>query len=78
MIECDTCIHRTLTLRGLAVNGAGGGIICSGIAAVVWRNQRLLAIYSTCMLFFAGVIGLVAVITALEGPMLEVSLLETL
>ena len=73
VVECDTCIHRTLTLRGFAVNVAGAGIICSGIAAVAFRNQRLLAVYSTCMLFFAGVIGLVAVITALEGPMLEVS-----
>jgi hypothetical protein len=73
VVECDTCIHRTLTLRGFTVNLAGAVIICSGIAAVLFRNQRLLAIYSTCMLFFSGVIGLVAVITSLEGPMLEVA-----
>ena len=73
VVECDTCVHRSLTPRAMIIHLGGIGIIGSGICAVVYRDQRLLSIYGSAMLFFSLVVGLVAMITALEGPVLEVA-----
>ena len=73
VVECDTCVHRNLTPRSLLIHIGGFAIIGSGICAVVYRNQKLLSIYGSAMLFFSLVVGLVAMITALEGPVLEVA-----
>ena len=73
VVECDTCTHRTLTLKAALLHLSGASIILCGLGAVFWRNQQLLAIYGMSMLFFSFMVGLVAILTALEGPVLEVA-----
>lgn len=73
VIECETCRTVGLSMRSLFMNAIGSGLIGSGLLAVKWRDQRLLHLYGSTMLFFALVIGLTAVLTALEAPVLEVA-----
>jgi len=62
-----------MTLRSFFIHLGGVAIIGCGICAVIYREQRLLSIYGSAMLFFSLVVGLIAMVTALEGPVLEVA-----
>ena len=73
VVECDTCRHRSVSMRAAMLHLCGGGVIACGILAVRWRDSRLLYIYGTSMLFFSLVVGLTAMLTALEAPVLEVA-----
>jgi hypothetical protein len=73
MIECDSCIRASISTRGVLINLGGALVISSGLAAVYLRHQRLLYVYGTCMLFFSLIIGLTAVLSTLESPVLEVA-----
>jgi len=73
VIECDTCRELHMSPRGLVLNTLGAAVIGCGLLAVHWRHQYLLYIYGSCMLFFSLVIGLTAMLTALEEPMLELA-----
>jgi hypothetical protein len=75
-VECDTCRNRTITTRSIIMNLGGAIIIASGLLAVRLRDQRLLFVYGTVMLFFSLVIGLTAMLTALETPVLEVAVVR--
>ena len=72
VIECDSCIQTTLSIRGLILNACGAAVIACGALAVLWRNQQMLYVYGTCMLFFSVVIGMTAMLTvrvaAPRGP----------
>lgn len=72
-VECDTCRHVSISMRGVLINVGGAAVIGCGILAVAWRDQRLLYVYGSTMLFFALIIGLTAMLTALEAPVLEVA-----
>ena len=73
VVECDTCRSVSLSARGLLLHVGGALVISCGLLAVRWRDQKMLYIYGTCMLFFSVVIGLSAMLSALETPMLEVA-----
>jgi hypothetical protein len=73
VIDCDSCHKLGLTWRTFCTFVLGFGVISIGLVAVWRRDQRLLFIYGTCMLLFAFVVGLTAVLTALETPVLEVA-----
>lgn len=73
VVECDTCRRKSVTMRGGILQLGGACVIACGILAVHWRDARLLYIYGTSMLFFSLVIGLTAMLTALEAPVLEVA-----
>jgi hypothetical protein len=73
IIECDTCHDVYVSARSIFLHMLGGGVIGCGLLAVHWRHQYLLYIYGSCMLFFSLVIGLTAMLTALEEPMLELA-----
>lgn len=73
VIECDSCRHRSLTLRSGVLHLGGAGVIACGIFAVKFRSARLLYVYGTAMLLFSLVVGLTAMLTALEAPVLEVA-----
>lgn len=72
-VECDTCHERGLSLRTFLLHVGGAVVIGTGLLAVHWRNQQLLYVYGTVMLFFSVVVGLTAMLTALETPVLEVA-----
>ena len=71
VIECSTCQRVSLGLRGFLLHVFGAGVIACGGLAVAWRSQRLLYIYGTAMLLFSMMIGLTAMLAALEIPVLE-------
>ena len=73
LVECDTCHRTSVTLRGVLLHLGGAGVIACGLVAVRWRDARLLYVYGTAMLFFSLIIGLTALLTALETPVLEVA-----
>lgn len=73
VVECDTCRHKSVSLRGGLLHLGGAGVIACGLLAVRWRDARLLYVYGTSMLFFSLVVGLTAMLTALEAPVLEVA-----
>ena len=73
VVECDTCRRKSLTMRSLLLHLAGACIIACGLFAVRFRDTRLLYVYGTVMLFFSLVIGMTALLTALEAPVLEVA-----
>ena len=73
VVECDTCHRRYLSLKVVLLHLAGAAVVACGLLAVHWRDSRLLYIYGTAMLFFSMVIGLTAMLTALEAPVLEVA-----
>ena len=73
MLECETCHRTSATLRSVVLHLGGGCVIACGLVAVRWRDQRLLYVYGTAMLFFSLIIGLTALLTALETPVLEVA-----
>ena len=73
VVECDTCRRRSVSFRGAMLHLGGAGVIACGLLAVRWRDARLLYIYGTAMLFFSLIIGMTAMLTALEAPVLEVA-----
>lgn len=73
VIECDTCREVHMSLRSVLLHSLGGSVIGCGLLAVHWRHQYMLYIYGSCMLFFSLLIGLTAMLTALEEPMLELA-----
>ena len=73
VIDCDSCRRLGLTFRGGAMFLFGLGVISTGLIAVWKRDQRLIFVYGSTMVFFAFVVGLTAVLTALESPVLEVA-----
>ena len=72
-VQCDTCRRVSISFRGILINAGGAAVIGSGLVAVWLRDQRLLYIYGSAMLFFSLVIGLTAMLSALEAPVLEVA-----
>ena len=73
IIECDACFAVSIGMRGILLHILGAGVISCGLLAVLWRSQYLLYIYGSSMLFFAILIGITAMLTALEEPMLELA-----
>lgn len=73
VVECETCRTAGLGARHVLLNAVGACLIGSGALAVRWRDGRLLYVYGSAMLFFSLVIGLTAVLTALESPVLDVA-----
>ena len=73
VIDCDTCHKLGMTWRNWSMLLIGSGVIATGLIAVLKHDQRLLFIYGTCMLLFAFMVGLTAVLTALETPVLEIA-----
>ena len=73
VVECESCRRKSITSRGFILHLGGAGVIACGLLAVKWRDSRLLYIYGSAMLFFSLVIGLTAMLTALEAPVLEVA-----
>ena len=51
----------------------GGGVIACGVLAVIRRDQNLVFIYGSAMIVFAFAVGLTAILTSLETPVLEVA-----
>ena len=72
-IDCDSCHRRTVTLRSAVLHAGGAAVIACGLFAVKLREPKMLYIYGTAMLFFALVIGLTAMLTSLEAPVLEMA-----
>ena len=73
ILDCDSCHTLGMTWRTLLTLTGGMAVIGIGITAVWRRDQHLLFVYGTCMLLFAFVVGLTAVLAALETPVLEVA-----
>lgn len=73
VIDCDSCRRVGLTSRAFLLNLIGAGVIGVGLLAVHRRDGALLYYYGSAMIFFSFVIGLTAVLTALETPVLEVA-----
>lgn len=74
LIDCATCRVVSLGMQAFLIHLGGFAVIACGVLAVHWRDQKLLYIYGTCMLFFALVIGMTAMLTAAEAPTLEVAM----
>lgn len=70
-VDCPTCHARRLTITALFIQLCGLGVIGCGFLAVQWRDQRLLYVYGSLMLFFAMVVGLTAVLVNLQLPIVE-------
>lgn len=73
VVACDTCRRNGITGRSLLLHAGGAAVIGCGLLAVQRRDSRLLYVYGTVMLFFSMVIGMTAMLTALEAPMLEIA-----
>jgi len=73
VVECETCQRKGLTIRSFVLATIGTAVIVCGILAVYLREGRLLYIYGTTMLFFSLIVGLTALLTSLEAPVLEVA-----
>ena len=73
MVDCDSCRQRGLGWRQFLLFLLGGGVIGCGVLAVQRRDQQLVFIYGSAMIVFAFAVGLTAVLTALETPVLEVA-----
>ena len=73
MVDCDSCRVRGLGWRQLMIFMVGGGVIACGVLAVIRRDQNLVFIYGSAMIVFAFAVGLTAILTSLETPVLEVA-----
>ena len=74
VIACDTCRRVGIDPRSALLNLGGAAVIGVGLLAVHRRDGKLLYIYGSAMIFFSFVIGLTAVLTALEAPVLEIAI----
>lgn len=70
-IDCDSCGSSVFDAReGLLLAGGALAVGC-GIAAAWRRSKRLAKVYATCMLLYAFLIGLTAVLSGVEVPSLQ-------
>ncbi|KAL1527556.1 hypothetical protein AB1Y20_008944 [Prymnesium parvum] len=74
LIDCASCREAGLDGRAALTSLAGAAVIGAGALAVHQRDAKLLYFYGSAMIFFSFVVGLTAVLTALETPVLEVAL----
>ena len=73
IIECNTCRQVSISTRRVILDTIGVGVIACGLLAARWRDKKLLYIYGTTMLFFSLMVGMTAMLTAMEAPVLEVA-----
>ena len=74
ILDCGSCVRFGMDLRDWLRVLVGVACIGSGVYAVHQRDQRMLFIYGSSMTFFASVVGLTALLTSFEVPVIEAAL----
>jgi hypothetical protein len=71
-VDCNRCrLLGGLRWRDIFILFMGCGTICIGVYAAVFKNKDYCRVYGLVMMVFAFVVGLTAVLTGLETPVLE-------
>jgi uncharacterized membrane protein len=66
-INCDECFHENaVTWQSVVVLVVGAVFVLFGIAAALYRSERVCKIYGILMLMLSFVIGLAALLTGLD------------
>ena len=71
-VDCNRCrLLGGLKWRDIFLLMGGVGTICVGIYAAVFKSKHYCRVYGLVMMVFAFIIGLTAILTGLEVPVLE-------
>ena len=71
-VDCNRCrLLGGLRWRDIFILMCGISVICIGIYAAVFKDKDYCRVYGMAMMVFAFVVGMTAVLTGLETPVLE-------
>jgi lysylphosphatidylglycerol synthetase-like protein (DUF2156 family) len=66
-INCDECFHENaVTWQSIVVLLVGALFVLFGLAAAIYRSERVCKVYGVLMLMLSFVIGLAALLTGLD------------